>query len=212
MRYWKKFKAEHKLESQPDVTIGVAVATYQQTHQLEALLRSFQAQTHRNFKILVAHDGPWADQQELDLNFKFGGDSRFEFIHSVERKNVFGHNLRELARIELAARCDLVGFCNGDVYYAPTYFEWMSAVMAKHSARFGFCNMLHSHKMWQPMKTELARGKIDVGCFLADSELVIDTPWESTEFAADWHYIRALTKDLPRTGIVKVDGYLYVHN
>jgi hypothetical protein len=212
MRYWKKFKADHGLESQPDVTIGMVVATYQQTHALETLLRSFQAQTHRNFRIAVAHDGPWDPQHVLDLRFKFGSDDRFIFTSSEKRENVFGHNLREQERVDMAARTDLMGFCNGDVYYAPTFFEWMAAVMVKHQSGFGYCNMLHSHRLWQPMTTELKRGKIDVGCFLASSDLVLETPWTSTEFAADWFYIRELTKGLARTEIVKIDGFLYVHN
>lgn len=212
MRYWKKYKGLQKLESQPDVCVGIVVATYQQTHSLETLLRSFQAQTHRNFKVVVAHDGPWDPQHVLDLRFKFGSDDRFTFTHSPERKNQFGHNLREMVRVGLASATDAVGFCNGDSYYAPTYMEWMTAQLARDGAVLAYCNCLHSHKMWQPMKTGLARGKIDVGCFLAASDLVGETAWTSTEFAADWVYIEQLARKAGKKGVTKVDGYLYCHN
>lgn len=212
MRYWKKFKDKHKFKDTADVRVGVVVSTYRQFHILETLLASFQAQTHSNFRLVVAHDGPWDPQQLHDLQFKFGNDDRVTFTCSPDRMNVSGHNTREQERFDLAARTDLVGFCNGDVYYVPTYLEWMVAQMVRQSAAFGYCNMVHSHQMWKPMTTELKRGKIDVGCFLADSELVADTPWRSTEFAADWVYIRDLTKRLQKTEITKIDGFLYVHN
>ena len=212
MRYWNKFKEQNGFLSTESCKIGLAVATYRQSHSLEALLLSLQAQTHRNFQIVVAHDGPWYPQHINDLRFKYAVDDRISFVHSPQRMNVYGHNLREMVRVGLANRCDLVGFCNGDVYYAPTYFEWMAAQMAKRNALFGFCNLIHSHKMWQPMKTELRRGKIDVGCFLADAGLVAETPWTSTEFAADWVYINSLTKGLSSNDIAKIDGFLYVHN
>jgi len=212
MRYWKKFKEQSKFPPVDKLKVGVAVATYRQSHSLDALLLSFQAQTHRNFQIVVAHDGPWDPQHINDLRFKYSTDDRFSFVHSPERKNQYGHNLREMVRVGLAQRCDLVGFTNGDVYYAPTYFEWMASEMLKREAAFGFCNLIHSHKLWQPMKTELRRGKIDVGCFLADAGLVAETAWTSTEFAADWTYIEALTRGLDAKDIAKIDGYLYVHN
>jgi len=212
MRYWKKFKEQSKFPDVSRVTVGLAVATYRQSHCLDALLLSLQAQTHRNFQVVVAHDGPWDTQHINDLRFKYSTDDRFSFVHSPERKNVYGHNLREMVRAGLAQRCDLMGFTNGDGYYAPVYFEWMASEIVKRQAPFGFCNVVHSHKMWQPMKTELRRGKIDVGCFLADAGLVAETPWKSTEFAADWEYITDLTRGLNPREFAKVDGFLYVHN
>lgn len=212
MRYWKKHKEKHGLTTHPDVCVGLVVATYRQAAPLETLLQSILAQTHRNFQVLVVHDGPWDDRHQLDLQIRYGSDDRFEFISTEKRENAFGHNCRRTGLQLLAPRVEALGTCNGDVYYAPTYFEWMLGAMVKRDALLAYCNCIHSHTNWQPMKTALQRGKIDVGCWLADSELVGDTLWDSKEFAGDWFYLEQLLKKIPRTQVVKVDGFLYVHN
>lgn len=212
MRYWKRHREKHKLEKHPNVRVGLVVATYQQHAPLECLLQSLVAQTHTNFKALVIHDGPWDPRHRLDLQIRYGLDDRFAFVDTSKRENAFGHNCRQYGLPLLAREVELIGTCNGDVYYAPTYFEWMLAETVRRDALFTYCNMVHSHTLWQPMKTELRRGKIDVGCWLADSEAVAETPWESREFAADWFYIERLLKKVTRAKVAKVDGYLYCHN
>lgn len=212
MRYWTKNRDKLGLAAHPDVRVGLAVATYRQKAPLECLLQSLLAQTHRNFSVAVVHDGPWDPQHQLDLQIRYGHDDRFEFTHTPDRKNVFGHNCRRQGLAALAPGVEAVGTCNGDVYYAPTYFEWMLGAMAKRDALFAYCNLVHSHLNWQPMKTELRRGKIDAGCWLADSEVVAGTPWEGEGFAADWFYIDRLLRQIPKGRVAKVDGYLCTHN
>lgn len=212
MRYWKKYKEDKGLKADRDVSVGLVVATYNQTHQLDCLIQSLQAQTHRNFRVFVVHDGPWLGNQLLDLQFRHSHDDRFVFMNTPERKNVFGHNCRRAGFAVLDETViNYAGTCNGDVYYAPTYFEWMLAEIDKRGASFVYCNCVHSHKMWQPMKTALLRGRIDVGCWIADSVLAVNTPF-GDEFHADWLHIEAMTKGLPKKEIAKVDGFLYVHN
>lgn len=213
MRYWKKHRdTKLKQTTHPNVCVGLVVATYQQKAPLECLLQSLVAQTHTNFKVLVVHDGPWDAKQQFDLQIRYGLDDRFAFVNTGKRENAFGHNCRQYGLPVLAREVELIGTCNGDVYYAPTYFEWMLGAMVKRDALFSYCNLVHSHLLWQPMKTELRRGKIDVGCWLADSEYVQNTPWEGREFAADWFYIERLLKKIPKAKVVKIDGYLYHHN
>jgi hypothetical protein len=71
--------------------------------------------------------------------------------------------------------------------------------------------MVHSHKLWAPIKTELKRGKIDAGAWLASSALSSLVKWDSLDFAADWFYIDNLMKQ-PSFSAAKVDGYLFTHN
>ncbi len=213
MRYWKKFKDKNKLPDVSGLQVGLSVATYRQGPKLSALLDSILAQTHQNFLVVVCHDGPWDVREHLDLQVRFGSDDRFHFVNTPERKNTFGHNCRAQVQDDLAIDVDYVGYCNGDVYYTPTYFEWMLAhAWKQNQAKFVYCNMVHSHTMWQPMKTELKRGKIDVGCFLAASESAFSAEWREDEFAADWFYIKQMTDGLRKDEIAKVDGYLYVHS
>lgn len=207
MRYWPKKRKP--IVGNPSV--GISVATYRQTHCLHALLSSLQAQTYNNFHVYVVHDGPWDQGVKFDIGMRF--DSRFSCHETGQRMNQFGHNNRVAGMaLALSDEFDYIGTCNGDSYYAPTYIEWMLMELQARKAAFAYCNMVHSHKLWQPMKTEIKRGKIDVGCWLAESHLVASTPWESREFAADWVYINAMTKKLKPNQIAKVDGYLYHHN
>lgn len=212
MRYWKKFKEEHGLKANPDTRVGLSVATYKQGPLLTCLLDSVLAQTHKNFEVVVCHDGPWDAAEKLALEIRYGSDRRFHFVNTNERENTYGHNCRDEVKSYLCVETDYVGFCNGDVYYSPVYFEWMVAALEKQDGLFAYCNMIHSHQFWQPLHTELKRGKIDVGCFLVDSAVAVDVDWRVKEFAADWYFVADAVKGLKKGQVVKVPGHLYVHN
>jgi len=203
MRFWKR----KDIGGKP--VVGMVVATYKQTDCLQSLLSAFKAQTYRHFKILVVHDGPWELKDKIHTMFDC--DERFQFVASGDkRENVFGHNSRAVGLPVLAPDCAYLGTCSGDAWYAPVFFEAMVYALQSQKADFAYCNMIHSHTSWQPLDTRLARGKIDLGCFIASSELIADTPWTSMEFAADWFYIEKMLKKNPK--VAKVKPYLYVHS
>ena len=61
------------------------------------------------------------------------------------------------------------------------------------------------------MKTEIRRGKIDVGCWMASKDLIKAVQWTDFTFAGDWSFINNLNKTAEGRH-AKVDSYLYVHN
>ena len=140
------------------------------------------------------------------------GDYRFEIYASGSRNNKFGHELRQVGfDMTKDAGCNWICTMNGDCWYAPTYLEWMLSQATQEKANFVFSNLVHSHKLWKPMRSELERGSIDAGNWIAHTNLVGDTEWDSNDFAADWDFISKL-KNKPNFKPAKVDGYIYVHN
>lgn len=206
MRYWKLKSINN------DYKVGMVVATYDQTYCLQALLASLKTQTWRNFKILVTHDGPASNEVRSAYKAVVAGDDRFEFVETPVRQNKFGHERRYDGFQELIKQgADYLCTTNGDCWYTPNYFESMLYQMQKDNMEFAYCNMIHSHKLWQPMKTEMKRGKIDVGCWMASKNLIEQIKWTDFSFAGDWSFIHKLHK-VAEGRHAKVDGYLYVHN
>lgn len=211
MRYWRK---HHPLPN-TDLKAVMVVATYRQPIQMRVLLGSLLGQTYPNLKVIVVHDGPWDPppySQGLEDEYCRG---RVLYVNTPVRENVFGHNCREFGRkVALSddrdfGRADVVGFTNADNYYVPTYVESLISALNK-GYDLAYCNLIHSHKLWTPMKTELKRGKIDCGAWLCRSLLVSKVSWQSSEFAEDWHYLSRLCQLKARA--TKVDGFLFVHN
>lgn len=206
MRYWKmkSLTENHK--------VGMVVATYDQTDCLQSLIGSLKTQTWRNFSVIVSHDGPASHEVKSAFKAVAGNDSRFVLEETSERKNQFGHDRRYPGFTKLIdAGCDMLCTTNGDCWYTPNYFESMLYQMQKDSSKLSYCNMIHSHKMWAPLKTEMARGKIDVGCWMAHKDLISKITWTDFSFAGDWSFIHKLHK-VSEARHSKVDSYLYVHN
>ena len=206
MRYWKLKSISNNYK------VGMVIATYDQTDCLQSMLASIKTQTWRNFKILVSHDGPASAEVKAAFRAVVGSDARFLFKETAARQNKFGHERRYPGFQELISEgADYLCTTNGDCWYTPNYFESMLYQMQKDAMPFSYCNMIHSHKLWQPMKTEMRRGKIDVGCWMASKELIQQVQWTDFSFAGDWSFIHKLHK-VSEGRHAKVDGYLYVHN
>jgi hypothetical protein len=210
MRFWSRLG---KKDTPKDAKIGISLVTYGKADGLASLIHALKEQTFPNFKIFIFHDGPWLSMDDkVVCDMAIAGDRRFDVICTAERANKFGHNMRQPG-FDLAIKfgCNWIGTMNADSWYAPTYFEWMLSEANRMKASFVYCNMVHSHKLWAPIKTELKRGKIDAGAWLASSALSSLVKWDSLDFAADWFYIDNLMKQ-PSFSAAKVDGYLFTHN
>lgn len=206
MRYWKKRQVD------PSFKVGITIVTYNQTHCLAALIHAIRDQRHVLHRGSVINDGPWDESAFKMCQNAIDGDPRFEMLSTETRMNKFGHNLRQIGFNRSKENgCNWLCTMNGDCWYAPTYFEWMLSQATLEKANFVYSNLVHSHKLWKPMKSELKRGSIDAGNWIAHTNLIGDTQWDSTGFAADWDFISKL-KDKPNFKPAKVDGYIYVHN
>ena len=209
MRNWKSRLSEIP-ESEK---IGIALVTYNQGDCLASLIHAIKAQTFKNFKIYIMHDGNWTCDEHRDKCIKaVDNDPRFSIACTDKRANKFGHNMRKIGiRAALADGCNWIGTMNGDCWYVPVYFEWMLSQALTKKANFVYCNMIHSHQLWESLNTSIKRGRIDGGCFLANRDICKDVRWGDTDFAADWHYIERLKKQ-PNFAPVKIDRFLFTHN
>ena len=209
MRYW-----ESKIAQIPEKDkIGIALVTYNQGDCLASLIHAIKSQTFKNFKIYIMHDGPWTCDDHRDkCTNAIGNDARFSVICTEKRVNKFGHNMRKIGiNLALADGCNWIGTMNGDCWYIPVYFEWMLSHANYKKANFVYCNMIHSHKLWEVMDTSINRGRIDGGCFLANIDICKNVEWSGTDFAADWHYIENLKKQ-PNFAAAKISRFLFTHN
>lgn len=207
MRYWKSRK-----NIPSNSKVGIALVTYNQTDCLASLIHALKAQTFKNFKVYIMHDGPWLPEVLRVCLTAVGNDLRFDISCSDVRANKFGHNLRQIG-FDKAYKdgCNWIGTMNGDCWYAPVYFEWMLSEAVVPKASFVYCDVVHSHKQWATLITSLARGKIDAGCWLAHSSITSLSKWVSLEFPADWAYISGLMR-APKFVPAKVSGALFTHN
>lgn len=203
MRYWK----QRPTPGMPRV--GIAIASYlrddrRQLAALRCLLASLEAQTYPHWRAVVVHDGPLGSERPDWLR-----SGRFEFRETPVRAGQFGHPHRQPAAASLAD-CPIVGFSNGDNYYAPVFLEALVHEIAARKADLAYCDMVHSHQLWKPVTTKPTRGKIDVGGFLVRRSLVEQTPWTDYTFSGDGRYVEALVRKCRR--VAKVPGCLFVHN
>ena len=207
MRFWNK-----KNNIPKDCKVGISLVTYDQTDCLQNLIFSLKCQTFKNFIIAVIHDGSWTLQAKNSFENAVGNDDRFIALNSEKRLNKFGHNNRQIGfDILKNLNCNWIGTMNGDSYYVPVYFESMLSKAYEDKSNFVYCNMVHSHRMWTMLDTQLNRSYIDGGCFLANIDLIDEYKWDSLDFAADWFFISKL-KSNKNFKSSKVDSCLFVHN
>jgi hypothetical protein len=209
VRYWKTMAVPGK------PVVGVAVAAYlpdlRQLAALRCLVASLQAQTYGRWRCLVVHDGPCEEGLRAEAR-RLAEDKRVTFQETEKRVKQFGHPHRQKAIDHLLeAGCSWLGLTNGDNYYCPVYFEWMLSRALRTRSLFAYCDMVHSHKLWSPFKTEPRYRKLDLGAWLAAAEVVRKVKFNKSDFAADGDYINRLVEASQRR-VVKVGATLYTHN
>lgn len=215
MRYWKS-----KLKNGP--TIGIVVASYlnddeRRSRALTCMLSSLVAQTYDNWRVKVVHDGP-CNTFPFPKN-EITCDPRIQLINTPERKKQHGHpHRREQALAPFtyndksAATCmpDYFVFTNDDNYYMPVFLEWMLAEATSAASDFVYCDMIHSHRMWQHFVTMPKKSRIDLGSFMVHRSLVEKIPWTDFSFSGDGTYIEALVA--AAKCVRKLNATLFVHN
>ena len=210
MRYWKP----KTIPANPKV--GIAVASYllddsRRRASLKCLLYALQAQTWVNWVCEITHDGPGVEIGEFnDI------DPRIKFMVTHERKGSHGHPHRQGALNRLMDQgCDWLLMTNDDNYYVPVFLEWLLSEaytdVGDLSCDMVWCDMVHSHKLWQPLQTMLCRGRIDLGGFLVHRDVARKVPFDDHSFAGDWTYVERICEQTMRT-VRKVYATLFVHN
>ena len=196
-----------KAEDRPRLT--VVVATYQQDHALDCLLKSLACQTLQNFRVLVIHDGPSQTTRSIVDACARTRPAMFEYMETANRFNDFGHSLRAIG-IE-KADTEFVLLTNGDNYYAPRFVEFMFEAIDHHGLDIVFCDMIHSYT-YGLLRTRPLRNYIDMGCFIAKTDAAKAVGFRDKTFSGDATYFEDLLNFLPATTVGKVGKVLMVHN
>lgn len=194
-----------------DPRVSLVVASYlvddkRRVDSLMCLLYSLKAQTYPNWQAIVVHDGPMP-RPVWDLVCQCD-PVRICVVETSERKGQFGHPWRRWGIDRSTGQ--YVGLSNDDNYYAPVYFEAMLAAIQENEAQLAYCDLVHSHRHWDVIRSKPARGFVDAGNWIVSADLAKATPWTDMGFAGDWTYFQELHRKAKR--VVKVPGVFFVHN
>ncbi len=187
--------------------VSIVIPAFKRPKELRAVLASLLAQTYPHLEIIVIHDGIEGSDEAKKVCEMFQ-DDRIKFSVEPNRKNDYGHSLRESG--SLCAKGAYIGHSNDDNLYAPVYVQRLVATMIEKNADFAYCNMVHDHEDYRAVSTHAMQFEIDAGGWIAKAELVKATKWRDRGFDGDGVFI----EDMLATGAkaVKVPGYLFVHN
>ncbi len=203
--------------------LGIIAVTYGDFFK-DSFLESINEQTCKDFDLHIYHDGPDIGHIESDLlqwNHLFATNNYWH--NTEERKNQYGHNLRDLGIQEQAGKYDYLLITNCDNYYCPKFVEYM--LEATHSNPFPnpdviYCDMIHSHNRGDSssgsdygfFNTNFVHSMCDIGAFIVKSSLAKVVGFKHRDHDADGEFIKEL-RMFPETFTeVKVNKVLFVHN
>jgi hypothetical protein len=198
--------------------LTVVCVSYQRYRNIPVLIHSFLAQTLQNSKILILHDGPDPKMWEILSAFKKNYADVVDFRFSEKRNNDYGHSNRA-AGLQLVDT-PFVLLTNDDNYYCPVFCEWMFRAIHESNADIAMCDMLHSHNRpggrpqapYRYFETAPQRLSVDVGCFIAKTELAKKVGFRDKSHDGDATYFEDLLRAAGRARFVKVPNALFVHN
>lgn len=190
--------------------VSIVIATWDRPLHLNVLLHSLVVQTISDWEAIVVHEGG-TDTFEGWSEERTGFDPRIRHFAFPQRMNDWGNTCKEWGTIK-HARGQFVTQTNEDNYYVPTYFERMLETAQSESADFVYCNMLHNYRGYKILECEVSPGRIDGGGWMAETSLVVATPWPSPkpELMPDGIYAKLLASRAKK--VAKQNEVLFVHN
>lgn len=173
------------------------------------IIESLQAQTHKNWKLYLIHDGP--NETGLREAVESYHDERIIYHETENRSENWGHSIRAewLQKVE----GDYVVITNQDNYHVPVFCEYMLRGFT-HDIVATYCSdMVHSYKAWQVIPCSLRRGFLDCAGVMVRLEKAKETGWNDiTSHSADWFYFEGLIKKYSPRSFKIVKGCLLIHN
>jgi glycosyltransferase involved in cell wall biosynthesis len=194
------------------MNIEFIIPTYNRTDLLMTCISSIVAQTNPNWKIRVVADGPDEDTKEKlswIANY-YEEESRIKWTVLDQRYNDWGHTPRQIG-LDNATE-EWVIMTGEDNYYVPEFVDIM--LNEGTNQHFVYCDMVHNwiNKEYIPVKTKLNLGAIDIGCFMAKTNLAQKIKLQTTEEWADWYFVQEFMNKFKHAKMKKVNKILYVHN
>ena len=162
-----------------DLTIGVIVPTFRRELLLSRFLRRMKQQRHKNWRLMVAHDGPGPATSRLISSYQ-KDDPRFEYFESESRANDFGITPRlEGARLLVArGKVDYCVFWDDDNLYSKNALSSVAGWLSTHDQPdLLLVGMRYQNKVLPPKNVpiaEISTGMIDTGSLVSRPGLAID--------------------------------------
>lgn len=176
------------------------------------IIPSLILQTHKDWHLILIHDGP--NNENLNKIVESFSDKRITYIETPERQGKWGHFIRDYALQKIEKENiagDFIVITNADNYYVPGFVEIMlSKVTPKIIAVY--CDMIHSHKKWDIIRSLLKKSNIDCGNFMCRRDVSLKIGWKDYCFSADWLYIQKIVQAYGPGFFAKVSLPLFIHN
>jgi glycosyltransferase involved in cell wall biosynthesis len=171
------------------------------------ILNSLESQTNPNWTAHVVIDGE-TDLYE-DVKGWYQDIPKVKFSHIKGPNKDWGHSARQYG-LSLATEywCVMTG---DDNYYMPTFVDEFLKE-GKGKVTFVYCDMVHNSYNYQPIKSEVRLGGIDIGNFMSVTESAKDIILDTTDYNADYKWIVDYLKKQFQKKMTKIDKVLYVHN
>lgn len=197
-------------QHEPKVTFIAPIWEYH-----PVICSSLIAQIHKNWELLLIHDGPCQTGiGEFVLAFK---DRRIQFIETPYRKQTWGHPIREWALKEigkgiLSPGCDFICITNADNYYMPSFCDHNLQHFTVNTVATYCETIVHNYFDWGCLTTELKLGHIDICAFMIRKKAACDLGWSDMQHSSDWTLIDNMIKRYGIKNIKKIPSCLVVHN
>lgn len=176
-----------------------------------AIIHSLRMQTYQNWRLLLIHDGP--PPYQYDEEIQQLKDSRIQIVYAPRHEGNWGHVQRQRG-LDIARKknwSDTIVITNADNYYLPEFTESMLMNLTSDAVAV-YCNMLHRTHERKPVPSAIKHGCIDIGCLMMVREAALAVNWNSTNYDADWSYIKQVVQIYGEERISKNEKYLFIHN
>ena len=189
------------------------------------IVSSLICQTHKNWELLLVHDGP--NETKMEELIQSFGDARIIYLETLERLQQWGHPIRKRMLNELTWKqgSDFIVITNADNYHVPTYIETMLRGFDDDTVAVYCDKFVTNYKSPQPQKSgpaidhtygvidvKLELGYIDCAGIMVRKDAACKIGWQSMEHSSDWTYIESILDEYGKNAFVKVNGTLLIHN
>ena len=185
--------------------LDIIAVTYGHNHELKCFVESILAQSVREWRLLVIHDGPNLGFSELMKAYRT--DPRIREMCMADRHNDWGHSLRKVG-IQRLGDSKYTLITNADDYFAPVFVKEMCC----GDEDLVYCDCSHHHWGYQARPSMLRRRAIDISCCVVKTEIVREVGWNSTVYHADWLFLEDVMKARPDLTTRHVPKVLVVKN
>lgn len=181
------------------------------------IIASMLAQGHKNWKLILVHDGPWPGAAESIKPVKWLlqhlGEERITYRETPEHKGVWGHYIRQ----EEVAKLPDEGFVfitNADNHHTPNYIEKMLTGFKNDTIVGTYCSqMVHSYVGHGVIPCSMRQGYVDCAGVMVRAKVAKAVGWNHiAEHSSDWLFFKEIGDKYGMGKFARVEGCLLIHN